>query len=113
MQLKLFPYADVSTGHITQEDAQRLDEDARATDERRPRCVRRIDETARLIVFADDAGFFVHTAVAEELDELAALATRDSASLLTLLQMAQEQQAVFLRLDRDGRLSPDLPVYQW
>jgi hypothetical protein len=113
MQLKLFPYADVSTGHVTKEDAQRLDEDATATDERRPACVRRIDETPRLIVFAYDAGFFIHAAVAEEVDEQALLATRYSASLLTLLQMAHEQQAVFLRLDRDGTLYPDLPVYHW
>ena len=68
LKLKTCKYADVSTCHISEQDASCLEEDARYHDERLPMGPR--DREPRVIVCAYDTGFFVHTGTAEDKEAL-------------------------------------------
>lgn len=110
--LNLRQYADVSTRHISPEDDERLHRDAVACDERAtPSPGDRLEHD--FIVFEYDAGYFVHTGVAEDPEHLRLLAGRYSPELLDLVRRAYEQDAVFLRLDRDGDVYEGLREFDW
>jgi hypothetical protein len=111
LRLKLYSYAEASTAHVTADDDRQLAVDAVEGDERTGTVFPPYEP--RLIVFQYDAGYFVHTGVAEDKENMDLLSARYSPGLLRLLTAAYEQGAIFLRLDRDGDLYGGLERHEW
>ncbi len=103
LKLTLYTYADVSTGHISENDARQLAEDAANYDAPGP----------GLVVLRYPEGFFVNTAVADDADAMREQEGRYTPELLGLLRVACEQGAFWLRLDADGHRVEGAKTFDW
>ena len=99
-------YLDCSTAHITDNDAQLLELDAK--------CLPALAPT--LVVYQYTEGFFVFVPdlSGNKLEEHKKNCQDAgySTHLLNLLDIARQYDCIFLRLDRDGDLYPELPQQQ-
>ena len=109
-RLRTYKYADVSTMHVTKEDADLLAVDARI------RSGKRDPRIPALIVFGYEEGFFVHVPEDEEtFKDGLRMAKRHgySKGMLKLLRLARDEGASFLRLDADGEPYGGLRTFDW
>src|SRR6266852_6109698 len=87
-------YWDVSTAHITRQDARILAEYSHGNE-------------AQLVVHRYEEGFFIPVLEDCLADE------KLSQDFIWLYRMAQENGISMLRLDRDAEIVEGLPVHEW
>jgi hypothetical protein len=98
MELPTLKYVDLSTAHITGEDAKLLgDPDVR--------------DAAGLAVYENEYGFFIP--VPPVGDYFTGRADGFSEEFCNLVQFCQEQDIELIRLDRDAQVVVGLPTFDW
>lgn len=102
----IYNYMDISTGHITSEDRDRLDVDAELTVGR--------NGAQAFIVFKYPEGWFVHIPPdADPTTDLELPANTYSDQVLKILEKASECDCCFVRFDADGLKYEDLEEFPW
>lgn len=94
-------YLDMWSGHITVEDKETLDADARRTKQN-------LSTLIVLIVFKYDEGWFVNVPAEEEDLDAVRGSQQYSATMVKILEVARHNDCCFVRFDCDGNKYDDL-----
>lgn len=101
-KLKARLFADISTCHITEDDAKKLQELAERYDDGRG--------SFSPTVYSYEEGFFVYVSDNYLSDYKNASM---SSAFINLLAMANKQRMAYLNLDIDGEIYDELPQFDW
>jgi hypothetical protein len=95
---------EVSTAHISQQDAKLLDE---ASD---------CPGAPPVVVYKYPEGYFLYVPEAtEDFKDIILIAHRAgfSKNVLDLMANARQNKCKYVHIDRDSEVYPDIPTYEW
>ena len=102
----------VSTGHITKKDDELLTKESEMLEEKETL----FSDSLELVVFPQpfDYGYYICTV--EKLSDRDIKVMKKfgySNALIDLIKLSHDNGCSFLKLDRDGKLYNELPIYDW